>query len=61
MPAVTRARMYAFGSDVWYKQLMCPWDFPGRPGYDGVDPPCGLTDDELDVGNQNEIEGELLG
>ena len=34
--------------DVWYAQLMCPWDFPKD---------CGASDDELAA---NETEGQLV-
>ena len=34
--------------DVWYKQLMCPWNFPDV---------CGASDDEL---TDNEAEGQLV-
>ena len=31
--------------DLWYTQLLCPWDFPGRPNQNKVD--CGKHDNEL--------------
>ena len=34
--------------DVWYKQLMCPWDFPKD---------CGASDEEL---TEHEVEGQMV-
>ena len=31
--------------DVWYRQLLCPWDFAGRPDLKKV-PDCGASDNE---------------
>ena len=43
---------------IWYGQLLCPWDFDGRPDTDeDYTPLCGLSDDELSA---DESQGQLV-
>lgn len=49
VPIVDKSQPNNPNFDVWYTQLLCPWDFPSD---------CGASDAELGVG---EASGQMVG